>query len=362
MEKKMKAVKLKEIATLVQGKLCGDGEAEVQGVSDIEHAGPGTMTFFSNKKYFDLFKKTPASGVFVPQEAEPLLGDFVGKINMIFVPNPVLAFAKTAMGFIEAPILQKGIDQRAAIAPTAQVDATAVIYPFATIGEHSVIGPNTVIYSGVSIGNKVRVGRDCVFHPQATIHDGTEIGDRVVIKAGAVVGSEGFGFTPDEENGGIPFKVPQVGNVRLDNDVEIGSNSTIDRATMGTTIIGKGTKIDNLVHVAHNCVIGENTIICAQCGISGSTTIGNRVIFAGHVGTKGHVKIGDNVVVAAQSGISKDIAPNQTVKGYPPRPLKEYLKLQAVVQNLPELRERLLKLEKEVAALSESDYQPEANA
>jgi UDP-3-O-[3-hydroxymyristoyl] glucosamine N-acyltransferase len=349
-----RALSVQQIAQLVQGKLHGEGSGQVTAVSDIEHAGPGQVSFFANRKYLEHFLKSQATAIFVPQdfEAEILMARKPSVTTaFISVPNPVLAFAKIAMCFIETPLIQKGVDQRACISATAKIHETAVIFPFVYVGDNVQIGARSVIYSGVHIGPHSVIGEDCVIHPNATIYEKSELGNRVVVKSGATVGSEGFGFTPDEEKGGVPFKVPQMGNVRLSDDVEIGANSTIDRATMGTTIIGRGTKIDNLVHVAHNCIIGENTIICAQCGVSGSTTIGNHVIFAGHVGTKGHVTIGDHVTVAAQSGISKDIAPHQTVKGYPPRPLKEFLRMQAAMQNLPEYRDRLIELEKKLATV-----------
>ncbi len=334
--------KLKELAEWVGGTVIGDGEVEISGVGSIEAAQAGEITFIANPKYVPKLSGSNASAVIVSSEVtqatKPLL----------CVANPYLAFAKIIVLFSYKPYQPKGIDPRTWISPTAQLGKDLTIFPFVYIGDRCRIGDRVTVYPGVFVGEDSSIGEESVIYPNVSIYSGTIIGKRVILHSGVVVGSDGFGYVKD---GSKNVKIPQVGEVEIEDDVEIGANTTIDRGALGKTIIRKGVKIDNLVQVAHNVVIGEDSVIVAQVGISGSTKIGRNVTLAGQVGVVDHAEIGDNVMVGAQSGVAHDLPPNQAFSGSPAVPHREWLRVVTVFPKLPEMRKTLVEIEKRLKEL-----------
>ena len=334
--------KLKELAEWVGGTVVGDGEVEITGASSIEEARAGEITFVASPKYLPKLGETKASAIIVSPEVTR------ADKSLLCVTNPHLAFAKIVGLFFYKPYQPKGIDAKAWISPTAQLGKDLTVYPFVYIGDRCRIGDRVTLHPGVFIGEDSSIGEESVIYPNASLYSGTVIGKRVILHSGVVVGSDGFGYVKDGKKN---VKIPQVGSVEIEDDVEIGANTTIDRAALGKTIIRRGVKIDNLVQVAHNVVIGEDSIIVAQVGISGSTKIGSNVILAGQVGVVDHVEIGDNVMVGAQSGVPYDLAPNQGYTGSPALPHREFLRAISVFPKLPEMRKTLLDIEKRLKEL-----------
>jgi UDP-3-O-[3-hydroxymyristoyl] glucosamine N-acyltransferase len=335
---------LRELAELVHGQVKGDPSAEIIGVAPCEMAQEGEITFIRSKKYRSLLETTRASAVITPSEVVS------EKKNLLWVENPQLAFAKIPSLYHHKPYRATGIHKTAWISPTARVGKDVSIAPFAVIGEGVVVGDRVAIHSGVFVGDNSTIGEDTVIHANVSIYGNTTIGKRVVLHSGVVLGSDGFGYVRDGET---HFKIPQVGGVTIEDDVEVGANSTIDRGTIGQTIVKRGVKIDNLVQVAHNVVIGENSIIVAQVGIAGSTRVGRNVILAGQVGVADHIEIGDSVIVAAQAGVGKDIPPNQIVQGSPTMPQRDFLRSSVVIPRLPQIKRTLDELVKRVKALED---------
>lgn len=337
--------KLKELAEWVGGTVIGDGEVEISGVASLEEGRPGEITFMANPKYVSKLNASNASAVIVSPEVtqatKPLL----------CVANPYLAFAKIVVLFSYKPYQPKGIAPNAWISPTAQLGKDLTIFPFVYIGDRCRIGDRVTLYPGVFVGEDSSVGEESVIYPNVSLYSGTLIGKRVILHSGVVVGSDGFGYVKD---GSKNVKIPQVGSVEIEDDVEIGSNTTIDRGALGKTIIRKGVKIDNLVQVAHNVVIGEDSIIVAQVGISGSTKIGRNVTLAGQVGLVDHIEIGDNVMVGAQSGVAHDLPPNQAFSGYPAVPHREWLRAATLFSKLPAMRKTLVEVEKRLVKIEKS--------
>ncbi len=342
--------RLKELAEFVGGRIIGDEEVEIFGVASIEEAKKGEITFVASPKFLPKMAHTEASAIIVSPEItqadKPLL----------CVANPQLAFAKVVTLFSHQPYQPKGVDPRAWISPTAHLGKDLTIYPFVYIGDRCRIGDRVTLYPGVSVGEDCSIGDDSILYANVSVYPKTVIGKRVILHSGVVVGSDGFGYVKE---GTKSVKIPQVGSVEIEDDVEIGANTTVDRATLGKTIIRRGVKIDNLVQVAHNVVIGEDSIIVAQVGISGSTKIGRNVVLAGQVGIVDHVEIGDNVMVGAQSGVMHDLAPNEGYTGSPAIPHREFLRAIAVFPKLPEMRKRLLDLEKRLKELGKEPERKE---
>jgi UDP-3-O-[3-hydroxymyristoyl] glucosamine N-acyltransferase len=336
---------LGELARLVGGELQGDSELRVSGVAGLEEAQINQLSFVVGPKYLPQAHASEAGALIVP----PKLRD----INkpLIITDNPYLAFAKILSLFTPKPRPPLGVSSKAHIGAEVKLGDSVSIQPNVYVGDSTVLGDRVSLHGGVYIGSEVCIGHDTILYPNVTILDRCIIGDRVTIHSGTVVGSDGFGFAQD---GNSYFKIPQVGIVQIDDDVEIGANCTIDRATMGKTWIQRGVKIDNLVQIAHNVVVGEDGIIVAQVGISGSTKVGKNVILAGQVGVTGHLEIGDNVRVGAQSGIAKSIPPGQTVSGSPAISHRDWLKNCQILSRLPELRKKILNLEKRLAAIEEA--------
>jgi UDP-3-O-[3-hydroxymyristoyl] glucosamine N-acyltransferase len=340
------AKRLKEIAEYAKGELVGDPSIEISGVAGIEEAQAGDLTFLANPKYKAFLKKTSASCVIVGREIEK------AEVPLIRHPNPYLAFSRVMQLFFET---------RREYPPT--IHPTAVWGKEVKLGQQVHLGPYVVIEDNVCLERKVTVlagsfigagsmvGENCLIYPRVTLRENTEMGKNVIIHSGTVIGSDGFGYAQD---GGIHHKVPQMGRVIIEDDVEIGAGVTIDRATLGATRIGRGTKIDNLVQIGHNVVIGKNCIIVAQVGIGGSTKVGDNSILAGQAGLMGHIKIGQGVVIGAQSGVTKDIPDNTTIFGYPAREIKKTKKIEACLSRLPEYIERLKEMEEKLKEIHRS--------
>jgi UDP-3-O-[3-hydroxymyristoyl] glucosamine N-acyltransferase len=335
---------LVQIAEKIGGKLFGDSNIEIKNVAQINNATAKQITFCANPKYKEALENTKASAVIIDQKT-----DIIPKIPYIMVMDAYYGFLQTFLLFnpIEK-LLDSGIHSTAVIHKTANLEKNISIGGNVWIGPGVTIGNGTQIFPNCVILNRTQIGTDCTLYPSVTVRENCVIGNRVIIHNGAVVGSDGFGFAPYE---GKYHKIPQVGRVVIEDNVEIGANTTIDRATMGETVIKQGVKLDNLIHIAHNCVIGENTVIAAQTGISGSTTIGKKVVIAGQVGTVGHINIGDKVQIGAQSGVSKSIPEGEIYFGYPARPIMKSKRIEAVINNLPELMKRIRNLEKKIEEL-----------
>ncbi|MBN1405645.1 MAG: UDP-3-O-(3-hydroxymyristoyl)glucosamine N-acyltransferase [Candidatus Omnitrophica bacterium] len=320
---------LKEIARAVGGKIVGDENIIITGVCGIKEAQPGDITFLANPKYNQFIDKTQASAVIAAKGAEST------SKTIVQVENPSLAFTKVIAMFIPDAIKHPaGISDKAVVSKTARIGKNAAISHYAVIEENSQIAEGVIIYPNCYIGSNVKIGANTVIYSNVTIREGSTIGENVIIHSGTVIGSDGFGYI---EINGTQHKIPQVGIVVIEDDVEIGANVAIARARFGKTVIGKGTKIDNLVQIAHNVKIGPGSIIVAQAGISGSTTIGKNAILAGQAGLVGHIELGDNVIVGAQAGVTKSFSKDTILLGSPARPISEQKKLFAYIDRLPEL-------------------------
>ena len=336
-----------QIALIVNGKLEGDAAVAVSSFGKIEEAKEGQLTFFANPKYEEFLYTTKAS-VIIINEAHELKQPVAA--TLIRVPDAYSAFATLLTKYQE--IMQQqltGIQQPSYIAKTATVGENVFVGAFAYMGEGVSIGDNSKIYPNAFIGDNVSVGKNCVIHPGVKIYHSCIIGDNVIIHAGTVIGSDGFGFAPQAD--GSFKKVPQIGNVVVESNVEIGANATIDRATIGSTLIKSGAKLDNLIQIAHNVEVGHSTVIAAQAGVSGSTKIGNGVMIGGQAGIVGHIQLGDGAKVNAQSGVSKSIEAGKAVTGSPAYDYTSALRSQAAARKLPDLEKRVKELEELVKQL-----------
>ena len=343
----MKQISVREIAGKFNGKVYGDENLSVTNVARIEEAQNGDLTFLYLPAYEKFFAATKASAVIVKTGFNRTRND----ITYIEVDTPEKVFREIIIQFFKTDILLSGIDETAFIHETVQLGSNASIGKNVVISAGCKIGSNVKIFHNTVILESVELGDDVVLYQNVSIREKCIIGNRVIIHAGTVIGADGFGYTQDENK--VYRKIPQIGNVVIEDDVEIGANATVDRAAMGSTLIKRGSKIDNLVQVAHNVIIGEDTVIAAQAGVSGSSKVGNRSILAGQVGIAGHLEIGDNVVLIAQSGVSKSILKPGYYFGAPAKELKTAFKLEAHIRSLPEYSEKLEKLEREVKQLKE---------
>jgi UDP-3-O-[3-hydroxymyristoyl] glucosamine N-acyltransferase len=338
-------VSLKELAGIVGGRVAGDGSVLIRGVAGIREASPGHITFLASPIYSKFLESTRASAVIVAPDTE------TRNKSLLISDNPYLTFVRAVEFFVpDKNGYPKTIHPTAVVSDSASVGSGVGLGAFVVVDDRSIIGDGTVILAGTCVGRDVEIGEHCLIHPNVTVREGTRVGDRVIIHSGAVIGSDGFGFARD---GDIHRKIPQIGNVVIEDDVEIGANVTVDRATTGTTLVGKGTKIDNLVQIAHNVRIGENCILVAQVGIGGSAEIGKNVRMAGQAGAAGHIKIGDGAVVAGQAGVTKSIPPNTMVSGYPARTHSQAKKIYASLQKLPDLLKRISELAERVRRLED---------
>jgi UDP-3-O-[3-hydroxymyristoyl] glucosamine N-acyltransferase len=331
----------RQIADAIGAVVVGNPDQVITGFAPADSARPGDLTFAENEAYFARAMASLASAVLVAGEFDP------GGKTLLRVENARVAFARVLPLFFPEPVPAPGIHASAVVAATATVDPSAHVGPYCVVGERSRVGPGAVLMAHVCVGDDCTVGEGARLHPHVTLYARTHVGRRVRVHAGSVVGSDGFGYVLDA---GEHRKVPQVGQVIVHDDVEIGANTTIDRAALGATVIGKGTKIDNLVQVAHNVVIGEHSILVAQVGVAGSTRLGSYVTVAGQVGIAGHLRIGDRVTLAAQSGVMHHIPEGQKWMGSPAQPDRVTKRQLLAVERLPELLRRVLELERELAA------------
>ena len=337
-----------QIAQILGGEIIGNGSEKINSVGKIQDAQAGAITFLANPKYENFIYTTKASAVIVKKDFVP---ENQLNVNLIKVNDPYSSFTKLLEEYDKISSFSKvGIESPSYFSESSSVGQDIYRGAFSYVGNNVVIGDNVKIYPHVYIGDNVKIGDNCIFYSGAKIYAETEVGDNCIFHSGVVIGSDGFGFAPQED--GSYKKIPQLGNVKIEDNVEIGANTVIDCATLGSTLIKKGVKLDNLVQLAHNVEIGSNTVIASQSGISGSTKLGKNCIVAGQVGVVGHVEIGDRVTLAAKTGLSKSVKKDGAVIfGYPAMDHREYLKSHAVFRNLPELRERVNELEKKVLNL-----------
>ncbi len=326
-------MKLRDLAEQLGATLDRDQEIEITGVAGIEEAAPGQLTFVANPRYAAQARSTCASAVLVTPDFPPIA------VSTLRLPNPYLAFARAVALLYPAPVYPATNHPTAVIDPTARIAAGAHIGAYVVVGEGVELGEGAVLLPHVVLYAGVKAGRQLLAHAHAVVREDCMLGDRVVLGNGVVIGGDGFGFAKRDEGGW--HKIPQAGPVRIGDDVEIQANACIDRASVGTTVIANGAKIDNLVQVGHGCQVGENTLLCAQVGLAGSTTVGRDVVLAGQVGVAGHCHIGDGVIATAQSGIPNDVAAGKVVSGYPAFDNRQWLRASAIFQRLPELMRRL---------------------
>jgi len=338
-------LKLQDLAARIDCRLEGDGDIEIRGVAGIGEAGPGDLTFFANPKYAAELRTTRASAVILSERAD------AAPCAMLRAQQPYLAFARAVGLFDNSARPAPGVHRLAWLGEGATIAPDASIGPFVVIGDGVRIGARTVVHPHVTIGRKTEIGDDCIIHAGVSIRERIRVGHRVILQDGAVIGSDGFGFArrPD----GTHEKIPQIGALTIEDDVEIGANTTIDRPAVGETRIGAGTKIDNLVQIAHGVSIGKNVLLAAQVGIAGSVTVEDDVTLAGQVGVAGHITLGKGVIATAQTGIPNSVDPGELVSGYPAIANRDWLRSSAVFRKLPELKKRIAELERRIQELED---------
>ena len=339
---------LRELADRLQCRLQGDGDADIARVAAIDQAAAGDIAFVDNPRYVPHLSTTKASAVIVGEEIAVPAG---ARFAVLRSKQPYVDFARAVALFLPSAGPAKGIDPLTSIAAGATVGADVSIGAFVTIGPGAAVGARTIIYPNVVIGGGASVGDDCVIHSHCSIRERAVVGHRVILHDGVVVGSEGFGFAKQAD--GTHLKIPQAAGVVIEDDVEIGANCTIDRPAVGETRIAAGTKIDNLVHIAHGVSIGRRVLLCAQVGVSGSAVVEDDVILAGQVGVAGHLRIGKGAMATAQSGIPNSVDAGQYVSGSPAIPHRDWLKASAAYRQLPALRQRVAELERKLIELEE---------
>ena len=335
---------LADLAADLEADVVGDGSHEVSGVRPLDTAEGEHLSFLHNPKYVQEAQSSDAGAILVA-DPEPLPGR-----NLLVCPEPYLALARALEVFHPADRAEPGVHPSAVVADGASMGEGASIGPLASVAEGAIVGDRSVVGAGCVLGPGVEIGADCVLHPRVVVGEQCRIGDRCIVHSGTVIGSDGFGFATVD---GTHHKVPQVGIVVLEDEVELGANVCVDRAALGETRIGRGTKVDNLVQIAHNVEIGEHCLLVAQSGISGSTHIGHHVVFAGQAGCSGHLKIGNGAVLSARAAAFRDVPDGVTVSGAPARPHREWLKANANLQRLDRLREKVKHLEERLAELEE---------
>lgn len=335
----------KQIADFIGGKVEGDINATVNTFAKIEEGTKGAISFLSNPKYIHYIYDTQSSIVLINNDVELERPVYT---TLIRVENAYECVAKLLQLYDAARPKKQGIDSLAFISPKATIGENVYIGAFAYIGDNAVIGNGTMVYPHATIGDNVKIGEKCKIYPNVVIYEGCKLGNEVTIHSGSVIGADGFGFAPNTEG---YAKIPQIGIVTIEDNVEIGANTCIDRSTMGSTIIRKGVKLDNLIQVAHNVEIGENTVMSAQVGIAGSTKIGSWCMFGGQVGLAGHITVGDKTFLGAQSGVPGNIKGDQTLIGTPPMEPKAYFKSQAIFRKLPDMYKQINELQKQLDEL-----------
>ena len=336
-------MKLREVAERLSCAFEGDGETEITRVASLEDAAAGDLTFFANRKYVDQLRRTQASAVI----AAPGVTGIPGAV--LRADDPYVTFARAVALFGDEWRPLPGIHRLAHVEPGAAIAPDASIGAFAVVGENARIGARTVVHSHVAIGRCAEIGDDCVIHSHTSIRERVRVGNRVVLQNGVVLGADGFGFARRRD--GTHEKIPQIGGLTIEDDVEIGANTTVDRPAVGETRIGAGTKIDNLVQIAHGVHVGRNVLLAAQVGVAGSTVIEDGVTLAGQVGVAGHLTIGKGAIATAQTGIPNSVDAGAFISGYPAIPNRDWLKASAVFRKLPELRKLVADLERRIAEL-----------
>jgi UDP-3-O-[3-hydroxymyristoyl] glucosamine N-acyltransferase len=347
------AFTLAELARRVGGEVQGDGALRLEGVAPLEDAGPAEISFFANKKYRQAFEASRAGAVVVERDADVPPGR-----NLLRATSAYLAFAKISTLFHPPREAVPDVSPLAAIHPSANVHPSAEVMPLASIGADARVGARTIVFPGAHVGEGARVGEDCLLYQNVVVRERCVVGNRVILQPGCVVGSDGFGFALDMEGEGRGprhFKVPQVGIVVVEDDVELGANTCVDRATLGVTRIGRGAKIDNLVQIAHNVEVGPLSILASQVGIAGSTKLGMGVVAWGQAGVVGHITIGDRATINAQAGVGHDLEPGARVAGSPATPDVAWARNTAVFNRLTEMRRELRELRAEVARLRDKE-------
>ncbi len=337
-------MRLSELAAKVGGELIGRGDIDIRGVAGIGQAQDGDITYLSDERHLKDLETCHASAVIVPKALPGL------PVPSVVVKNPRYAFAMALRLFHDKPYTSGGISERAVIDKNVVLGTELTIHPFAVICDTARIGDRVTLYPGVYVGIGSAIGDDSIIYPNVSIREGVTIGSRVIVHSGTVIGSDGFGFVTE---GGRHHKIPQTGGVVIGDDVEIGANCAIDRATLGNTVIKTGTKLDNMVHLAHNVTVGEHCLLAGQIGVAGSSTLGNYVAMGGQAGVADHTTVGDRVVVGGGSGVIRNLEAGQVVAGYPAIPIREWLKAQAVLPKLPELKKLLSQLEQRVHELEQ---------
>ena len=336
------SVTLADIHRLIGGDLHGDGTTTISSLASLAEANSRSLSFVAHDRALKIIGAPKAGALIVHRHLADLA------IPQIVVGNPQLAFVQVAQRFFVHSPPPRGIAAEVTQGTGVRIGAQPSIWPFVTLGDRVTIGARVTLYPGVFVGADSTVGDDSVLYPNVVVREGCSVGARVIVHSGTVIGADGFGYVQHQ---GRHHKIPQLGGVTIEDDVELGANVTIDRATLGQTVIKRGTKVDNLVQIAHNVVIGEHSIVVAQVGIAGSTTVGHHVMIGGQAGLADHIQIGDQVMIAARSGVNRSLEPNQIVSGAPVMPHETWMKAQAVIPRLPELRQVIRTLEQRVAAL-----------
>ena len=335
----------KQIAEFIQGTIVGDENATVHTFAKIEEGMPGAISFLSNSKYTHYIYDTQSSIVLVNKDFEP---EKEIKATLIKVDNAYESLAKLLNLYEMSKPKKTGIDPLAYIAPTAKIGQNVYIAPFACVGDNAEIGDNTSLHPHATVGSGAKVGSNCILYPHVTVYHDCRVGNNCILHAGSVVGADGFGFAPSPEG---YEKIPQIGIAILEDNVEIGANTCIDRATMGATVIRKGVKLDNLIQIAHNVEVGSHTVMASQVGVAGSTKIGEWCMFGGQVGVAGHITVGNKVNMGAQSGVNGSVKDGKALIGTPPIEFKNYFKSSAVFKKLPDMYLELASLKKELDEL-----------
>ncbi len=337
-------MKLSELAGLLGAELSGSGDTEITGAAGVREASEGHITFITGKNYLKDLERSRASAVLVQMDTPDM------PLPLLRVKNPRLAFARTIELFYVKPYNPTGVSDRAAVGKDVTIGTDCSIHPFAVLADNVRIGNRVTIYPGVFVGQESVIDDDSVIYANASIGHKIAVGKRVIIHSGTVIGSDGFGFVTE---GGTHHKIPQVGGVIIEDDVEIGANCSIDRATLGNTLIKKGTKLDNQVQIAHNVTIGEHCLLAGQVGIAGSSTLGNYVVLGGQAGVADHISVGDRVMAGGGTAITKDVEAGRIIAGFNAMPIRDWLKVQVILPKLPELKKKLIDLEKQVNELKE---------
>lgn len=337
-------VTLAKIQALVGGALHGDGGTTISTLAGLQGSDPHALCFIANDKAVKSVQEVRAGALLVHRHFPEL------KIPQIVVSHPLLAFAQVAQKFFVERPAPRGVAKDVTQGSGVRIGADPSIWPFVTLGDRVTLGARVTLYPGVFIGADSTIGDDSILYPNVVVREGCSLGSRVIVHSGTVIGADGFGYVQHE---GRHHKIPQLGGVVIEDDVELGANVTIDRATLGNTIVKRGTKVDNLVQIAHNVSVGEHSIVVAQVGIAGSTTIGHHVMIGGQAGIGDHIQVGDQVMIAARAGVNRSLEPNQIVSGAPVMPHETWMKAQAVIPRLPELRQLVRNLEQRIATLED---------